>query len=139
MFDLTSPAPPYHVPKIHLSARLLDQVSHMGKDSPIFFVVVRELVCPRAKLVIRDTLRHVIIAIIDEAMRGFSTEFCEAMLRSVVLEFFAPITRQKDWKLVPVVELEEYYDHLLEVWADCPDSMTGARQWLNYSVELLLN
>lgn len=87
----------------------------MGKDSPIFFFVVRELVCPRAKLVIRDTLRHVIIAMIDEAMHGFSTEFCGAMLRSVGLEFFAPITRRKDWKLVSLVELEECYDRLQTV------------------------
>lgn len=52
---------------------------------------------------------------IDEAMHGFSTEFCGAMLRSVGLEFFAPITRRKDWKLVSLVELEECYDRLQTV------------------------
>ncbi len=81
MFELASPPGPYHVPKVHLSARLLDQVSHMGKDSLVFFFVVRGLACPQTKLIIRYTLRHTILAMIDEAMQGFSTEFCGAISR----------------------------------------------------------
>ncbi len=132
MFELASPPGPYHVPKVHLSARLLDQVSHMGKDSLVFFFVVRGLACPQTKLIIRYTLRHTILAMIDEAMQGFSTEFCGAMLRSVGLEFFAPTTRRKDWKLVPVDEMAENSDRLEKVWTDGPDSMAGARPMIEF-------
>lgn len=132
MFELASPPGPYHVPKVHLSARLLDQVSHMRKNSLVFFFVVRGLACPQTKLIIKYTLRHTILAMIDEAMQGFSTEFCGAMLRSVGLEFFAPTTRRKDWKLVPVDELAENSDRLEKVWTDGPDSMAGARPMIEF-------
>ncbi len=117
-----APAPKiYHVPRIHLSTKFLHQVGDMGKDSLVFFFMAKGLSWPEKKLVVRHTLRDIIVAMIEEARHGYSSEFCGAMLRSIGLEFFAPNTRRKDWVLMPVEELKEDPDYVEKVWRDSSD------------------
>ena len=121
------PAPRgFPIPTIHISARFLVQARCMGDEALVFFFIVRGTAL-RAKLMVKHRLHDAIVAMLDEAIHGYATVFCGAMLRPEGLEFFNPNARRRDWRIVPVVEFGKDPHNLPKAAEEGLDSVNWVR------------